>query len=258
MPTKLSNDQDYNDKEHIKTQLKKFGSILKHTSKKNPAGFDFLKNFAAVHYVSFLVGSLAFFFSGQTQFEKANGTTAGGLINNPLNQIYGNDMTYGHAIKNAYLLEDWRKGEGGVFQGICGLLSMAIALIIATRASAGKVKSNLIKSREILRKLDRLKEYGIDAKKLIKDLEPGVDGLIYKMSEQDKGYFNNLIEGGLDKANYETCVAIVSGYLKSHPKEYNKVVEIIDKASLSNTTQNNHDQGKMISFIAAQELRSDR
>lgn len=245
-------------REFAKMQIKKLGSIFKQTSKKNSAFGDFLRSFFQVQVIAFLTGSMAFLFSGRTQFVDDYGNTTGGLFNNTLNEIYGDDMSYGQAIKNAYLLEDWRNGKGGVFQGVCGLLSMIIALSVATVAGAKKIKSNVFKSRNILLQLDKLKKYGVDAKQLIESLEPSVVKLISKMSEKDRGYFDNLASGGLDKANYDTCVAIVSGYLKSHPKEYNKVIEIIDEATLPEAVKKKYGKGKTISFAAAQELQTER
>ncbi|MBP9999095.1 MAG: hypothetical protein KBT14_00160 [Proteobacteria bacterium] len=245
-------------REFAKMQIKKLGSIFNQTSKKNSAFGDFLRSFFQVQVIAFLTGSMAFLFSGRTQFVDDYGNTTGGLFNNPLNEIYGDDMSYGQAIKNAYLLEDWHNGKGGVFQGVCGLLSMIIALSVATVAGAKKIKSNVFKSRDILLQLDKLKKYGVDAKQLIESLEPSVVKLISKMSEKDRGYFDNLASGGLDKANYDTCVAIVSGYLKSHPKEYNKVIEIIDEATLPEAVKKKYGKGKIISFAAAQELQTER
>lgn len=245
-------------KEFLKMQLKKFGTIFKHTSKKDLAFGDFLRKFFQVQAISFLIGSMAFLFSGRTQSENDYGEKTGGIFNNPLNEIYGDDMSYGQAIKNAYLLEDWRNGEGGVFQGICGLLSMIIALVLATLEGSRKVKSNMIKSKTILLQLDELKKYGIDVKQLIDKLGPGAEKLISAMSEKDRGYFDNLVAGGLDKANYETCIAIVSGYLKSHPKEYEKVVKIIDEATLPDEIKQKYGKGKTISFDAAREISSER
>lgn len=248
--------EEAKEKDFLKMQLKKLATVFKSTSKKDSAFVEFLKTFAAVQTIAFITGSMAFLFSGRTQYEDNYGRATGGAINNPLNEIYGDNMSYSQAIKNAYLLDDWRNGNGGVFQGVCGLLSMVAALGLASSAGAGKAKSNFIKSRSIMLQLDELKQYGIDANKLIKDLDPSVKKLISEMSEKDRGYFDNLISGGLDNADYETCNAIVSGYLKSHPKEYNEIIKVIDTASLPEELKKKY--GKMISFTAAQEMRPER
>ena len=246
--------KDTEKKEFLKMQLKKLGAIFKQTSKKDSAFVTFVHNFAAVQTIAFLTGSMAFLFSGRTQYTDNYGDTKGGLFNNPLNEIYGDNMSYGQAIKNAYLLEDWRNGEGGVFQGVCGLLSMVIALSLATVAGAKKVKSNLIKSKDILLQLDHLKDYGIDAQKLIQEMEPFIAKLVSKMSEKDRGYFDNLLAGGLSKADYKTCIDIISGHLKSNPEDYNQLVAIIDENTLPESIKKKYGKGKTISFGAAQAM----
>jgi len=70
--------------EFLKMQLKKFGTIFKHTSKKDLAFNDFLRTFFQVQTISFLIGSMAFLFSSRTQFVNDYGKTTGGMINNPL------------------------------------------------------------------------------------------------------------------------------------------------------------------------------
>ncbi|MCQ2562502.1 MAG: hypothetical protein MJ158_02725, partial [Alphaproteobacteria bacterium] len=168
--------------------------------------------------------------------------------------MYG-DMSFGQAVKNAYLLDDWRHGKGGVMQGICGLVSVLIAIGVGADWASSTTKTNEEKSNKakyLLKELEQLKDYGVDTPKLVKDLTPSIKKILEAFSEIDRGFFDNLLAGGLDKANYETCVAIISGYLKSHPKEYNKVVEIIDEATLPEEIKKKYGKGKTISFAAAQ------
>lgn len=235
---------------------RKYLEVLKATGVTRNAFMGFVGGFARVNTIALVVGSLAFLFSARTQFEDEYGNKTGGPWNNPLNEIYGDDMSYGQAIKNAYLWDDFRKGNGGLFQGICGLLSIMIALGVGLSDAVGSIKDKdyLKKVKNIYNQLELLKDYGIDAKKLIQDLEPEAKKLISKMSELDRGYFDNLLAGGLSKSDYETCVAIVSGYLKSHPKEYNNIIAIIDENTLPESIKKKYGKEKTISFGAAQAM----
>lgn len=221
--------------------------------KKHNAFTAFLKEFATVQAVSFIIGSVAFL-GGKVLDREYVPMDERDIHTGYVAPIYGGSMSYSQAIKNAYLLDDWRHGNRGVFQGICGLLSLFLAYGFGTSEFKKQKKSDEKKYGEILAQLESLKDYGIDVPQLIQNLTPNMEKLISKMSEKDRGYFDNLVAGGLDKANYETCVAIVSGYLKSHPDEYNKVIEIIDEATLPETIKKKYGKGKTISFAAAQEM----
>lgn len=219
---------------------------------------SFVKGFFVGNAIFFMLGSLAFFYgkAGQAvaRFHGRSGAADKSII-------YGN-MSYEQAIKNAYLLEDWRNSEGGVFQGICGLLSVLISIGIGVRSiklekRAAEEEDTLL-AESVLKDLEILKDYGVDVTALSKRLTPDIKKILESLSEIDRGYFNNLIAGGLNKADYETCVAIISGYLKSHPNEYNKILEIIDNATLPDAVKQKYGKGKTISFAAAQALQSER
>ncbi|MBP5794851.1 MAG: hypothetical protein J6W41_02445 [Alphaproteobacteria bacterium] len=263
---KKKND-DAEDKKQKKLTAKKLGYVKK--SIKGSSFGSFLKGFASAQTIAFVIGSLSFLvFQGrlvtaEEQYE-ANAEHFGyGHVNYDDyddtydSGIYG-DMSYGQAIKNAYLLDDWRKGEGGVFQGICGMLSILIALGVGVSNAKEKNNEKNRKASEILKQLEQLKNYGIDAPTLIKDLTPSINKILESLSKIDRGYFDNLIAGGLNKADYETCVAIVSGYLKSHPKEYNQVIAIIDEATLPPEIVKKYGKGKTISFAAAQAMQFEK
>lgn len=244
---------------------RKYWEVMKATGVKNKAFHGFVSGFAAANAVALLIGSFAWlmawehdkdavadynanpnYYSADEIPSEADGPTYG---------IYG-DMSYGQAIKNAYLWDDFRKGNGGLFQGICGLLSVVIALGAGASLALKNVKDKdyLKKVKDIYDQLELLKDYGIDAKKLVQGLEPEAKQIISKMSELDRGYFDNLLAGGMTKANYDTCVAIVSGYLKSHPKEYNNVIAIIDENTLPESIKKKYGKEKTISFGAAQAM----
>lgn len=254
---KMEQAKDKATKEFVKLQLKKYVPVFNKVSSKNPAFRAFVRKFFLANVVSFLVGSTAFLFSGRTQYENEYGEKTGSLVNNPLNEIYGDDMSYGQAIKNAYLWDDFRNDNGGLFQGICGLISMMIALGVGMTAATKTTKENMKKAREVLWQLDHLRDYGIDVNKLMKDMEPEIKKLVSKMSEKDRGYFENLLAGGLDGADYEICVNIIKGHLKSHPEDYDRLVAVIDENTLPESIKKKY--GKTISFGAAKSLkREDR
>ena len=218
---------------------------------------SFAKAFFVSNILGFLVGSVTFLSNdGRDSTDYPYG-------HEPLftsHEIYG-DMTYGQAIKNAYLLDDWRHGKGGVFQGYCGILSVLISIgagIFMADATGSNNKEKTEKAKKILKELELLKYYGIGVPELIKNLTPSIKKMLESLSAMDRRYFDNLAAGGLDKANYETCVAIVEGYLNSHPKEYNKVIEIIDEATLPAEIIKKYGKDKTISFAAAQKLQTER
>ena len=215
--------------------------ILKATGVQKRAFHGFVRNFALVNSVALLVGSAAWALSrhhegtdDDTIFHTAADIeTADFSYDSVTYGIYG-DMSYVQAIKNAYLWDDFRNGKGGLFQGICGLLSILIALICGVGGAKEAIddKTYLEKVRNIYKQLEILKDYGTDAQKVMQNLEPMAKKLISKMSELDRGYFDNLLVGGLNKADYETCVGIIAGHLKASPEDYNKVVMVIDEATL--------------------------
>lgn len=237
--------------------------ILKERFKHNPGFSDFLRVFFPSQMTLFLLGSVAWLTAHHYQgsqddnvfYTAADQEVADLSWETPTYWIYG-DMSYGQAIKNAYLWDDFRNGKGGLFQGICGLLSILISVGIGTKRLKDTFKTNLKNAKTDFAQLEQLKDYGIDAEKLINDMEPFIAKLVSKMSEIDRGYFDNLLAGGLDKANYETCVSIIAGHLKSNPEDYNKLVEIIDENTLPEKIRKKY--GKTISFGAAQAMKEVR
>ena len=212
---------------------------------------EFFKMLFCAQAAFFIFGSLGYVSSRYNWVNEFNGDTEYFITEG----IYGRDMSYGQAIKNAYLLEDWRNGKGGVFQGICGMLSILISLWIAGLVASGKRAKD---AEKILSELEKLKEYGVDMNQLNEDLKPTMNKILKSLSAIDRDYFDNLANGGLDKATYETCVAIVAGYLKAHPKEYNQVITVIDEATLPEEIKKKYGKGKTISFAAAQALKPER
>jgi len=246
--------------EHGKEALNKKLKIISENDKnlKQKSTFaSFMKAFFTTNMIAFMTGSLAF------ALNDGKDATDYSLGHEPLvssHDIYG-DMTYGQAIKNAYLLDDWRHGKGGVFQGLCGMFTIIMSIALASSFASMTKDDNKKKTAEakkLLMELEQLKNYGIDVPNLIKDLQPSITKILESLSEVDRGYFDNLSKGGLDKVNYETSVAIVSGYLKSHPKEYDKVIEIINEATLPEAIKKKYGKRKTISFAAAQEFQTKR
>lgn len=211
--------------------------------------------------VHFLLGSLAWWTSYEhtgiddnENFHSAVDAENADLSwETPTHWIYG-DMPYDQAIRNAYMWEDFRNGNGGLFQGICGLLSIAVSLFAGTYVARFVKQDQNKQAQEILDQLDSLKTYGIDAKKVLNNLKPEVEQLVSKMSELDPGYMENLLSGGLTKASYETSVSIIGGFLKSHPDQYNRIVQIIDESTLPEEIVKKYGKGKTISFGAAQTM----
>ena len=234
--------------------------ILKERFKRNPVFANFLGGFFISQMSFFLLGSIAWLTShhhegtqdGEIFYTAADQEVADLSWSTTTYGIYG-DMPYGQAVKNAYLWDDFRNGKGGLFQGICGLLSILIAVGVGAKFAKDAVKTNLKNARIDFSQLEQLKDYGIDAEKLIKEMEPFIAKLVSKMSEIDRGYFDNLLAGGLDKADYQTCMDIVAGHLKSHPEDYNKLVEIIDENTLPESVRKKY--GKILSFGAAQAMK---
>lgn len=229
---------------------------MEEIAKKVPGlGFkNFLSNSFMVFVSTVIVGSFAWLTSSKEGFH-INLTNYDNFDDEETPSwtydIYG-DMSYGQAIKNAYLWDDFRKGNGGLFQGICGMISIALSLGLGGMLASiknGEEKRQKIESA--FDQLEQLKNYGVNAKKIMSSLEPAVRDVVSKMSELDRGYLENLLAGGLSKANYETVTAIVSGFLKSHPDEYNRIVQIIDEATLPEEVVKKYGKGKTVSFGAA-------
>ena len=65
-----------------------------------------------------------------------------------------------------------------------------------------------------------------------KDLKAEALTMLETLSKKDRAYIDNLLNGGLDNADYATAIAIIAGHLESHPEEYNRVVEIFNESEL--------------------------
>ena len=247
------------EEEKEKTGKKGF-YILKERFKRNSGFSGFLSNFFASQMALFLLGSFAWLTSHHHQgsqdddvfYTAADQEVADLSWEAPTYWIYG-DLSYKQAVKNAYLWDDFRNGKGGLFQGVCGLLSILIAIGIGAKGLKDTFKTNLENAKIDFAQLEQLKDFGIDAKRLINEMEPFIAKLVSKMSEIDRGYFDNLLAGGLDKADYQTCIDIVAGHLKSNPEDYNKLVKIIDENTLPEKIRKKY--GKTISFGAAAAMR---
>ena len=158
---------------------------------------------------------------------------------------------FGYAYSGSYW-KDLKDAYGADLEiTLCNVIVVLTLFIIA-----------LIVKREddedTLKQLEKLKDHGVDMPQLIEDLTPSIKKILKSLSKIDRGYFDNLAAGGLDKADYETCVAIISGYLKAHPKEYNKIIAIIDEATLPPEIVKKYGKGKTVSFAAAQAMKFDR
>lgn len=237
-----------------KIQDKKIKAVGK---KLRPQAFsDFLKYFFVGQMIGFVIGSTSFAleeFGGPEIIGEHYDEELGQTVIDWSESMY-DGISYWQAIKNAYGFGDWKDGTAQR-QMIANLIFTMISLSIALKKSRTKQKQ---KANEILSKLERLKGFGIDVEQLATDLTPSINKMLESLSAMDRGYFDNLAAGGLDKAKYETCVAIIAGYLKSHPKEYNKVITIIDEATLPEWIKKKYGKGKTISFGAAQALVQER
>ena len=222
---------------------------------RSQAFVDFLKYFFIGQMIGFVIGSTSF------ALEEIGGPE---IIGEHYDEELGqtvidresmyDGISYWQAIKNAYGFGDWKDGTAQR-QMIANLIFTMISLSIALKESRTKQKQ---KANKILSELERLKDFGIDVEQLATDLTPSINKMVESLSAMDRGYFDNLAAGGLDKAKYETCVAIIAGYLKSHPKEYNNVIAIIDEATLPEWIKKKYGKGKTISFGAAQAFAQER
>ena len=245
-----------------KIQDKKIKIVSKNIklTKNRPTFREFLRGFFIGQMIAFLIGNIDYVFNILgPEYDNGQWTSGGRFWRGFDDQNLGRSLKvpYGEALKNAYGFGDL-KDETVRFQVIANLILTILSLMLGTRFAIKneKIEKNRKqeKANNILSHLEQLKDYGIDVEQLIKDLTPSINKILESLSEIDRRYFDNLAAGGLDKAKYETCVAIISGYLKSHPKEYNKVIEIIDEATLPPEIIKKYGKGKTISFGAAQAM----
>ena len=64
----------------------------------------------------------------------------------------------------------------------------------------------------------------------------------------------NLLNGGLENANWDVANAIVAGHLKSHPEDYNEIIKIIDQATLDPALVKKYGKDNVMSFGAASAM----
>lgn len=213
--------------------------LQKQDEKKSNVGI-FLRRFWLANMIAFLSGSFAWFASkGETVYDDKDGEMTGRKGDvimydaSPFYHIYG-DMSYTQAIKNAYAFEDLRNNKGGTFQAICGLMSVLLALGYGIAGTRKKTKEHKLweRSKEKLHLIEELKIYGINANKLLTELSDINLQILEKMSEMDRDYLNNLLSGGLSGANSDIVNAIISGALRSHPEDYDKILQVIDNNTI--------------------------
>ena len=75
------------------------------------------------------------------------------------------------------------------------------------------------------------------------------------MSELDSQYLENLLDGGLETANWDVANAIVAGHLKAHPEDYNEIIKIIDESTMDQELVKKYGHGQVMSWEAAQVMR---
>ena len=224
-------------------ERKKYEVVLNHTKNKKSEVLDFFAGFFISQTVTFLLGSFAWFCSVDDNYDNGPQIRTSG--------IYG-EMSYVQAIKNAYVFDDWRHGKGGVFQGIAGLIAYFLAVYIGMQSSKRLEKQ---RASDILTRIDNLKMgMGLGVQRLFKELGPNIYKIVSSLSEIDGGYFGRLVGGKLEDTDYETCVAIIDGYLNAHKDEYEEIIKIIDEAVLPESIKKKSGKGKTISFNAASKL----
>jgi len=151
--------------------------------------------------------------------------------------------TYGEALRGAY---------GEDFAST--LLNLFITCTVMTIIIAKDRKNKKDEMNQVWEDLRKITWSGVNVDEIMHRLGPSATKMLESFSAIDRKYFDHLANGGFDKANYETCVAIISGYLKSHPKEYEEVIKIVDEAVLPEWIKKKYGKGKTLSFGAAKAL----
>lgn len=192
-----------------------------------------------------------------------------GVLNVHTPNDFYHGVSYGQAVKNAYLFDDLIHGnEGGAWQAIAGLVAILISLELGRRELKEKFEDiESLKSERrhrweyidsVYSRLETLKEYGVNVEHLIYGFKDYAAKLVSKMSEMDRGYLENLLNGGLENANWDVANAIVAGHLKSHPEDYNEIIKIIDESTMDPALVKKYGKGKTISFGAAAAMMSTK
>ncbi len=153
--------------------------------------------------------------------------------------------------------------EWVVFWTIFSTIIITCGVASANDDDKRSIDADHAEAIRILKLLEKLKLGDVNIQRVTKVLNESyikefVNKMLKSLSKVDRGYFDNLAAGNLNDADYETCVAIVSGYLKSHPKEYNKVIAIVDEATLPPEIVKKYGKGKTISFAAAKAMQFEK
>ncbi len=159
--------------------------------------------------------------------------------------------TYGEAIKSAYGMGDWEDNPFGV--GFDSFMNLLITCVIMGIIISKDTKDKKEKAKELFHAMEKLKVNQIadnNLTSLVENLNVDGDKILESLSRVDRSYFEAVAEGKINK-NYERCVAIILGYLKAHPKEYEEVIKVIDEAVLPESIRKKYGAGKITSFAAA-------
>ncbi|MDE6478388.1 MAG: hypothetical protein K2L94_04035, partial [Alphaproteobacteria bacterium] len=188
-----------------------------------------------------------------------------GVTNVHIPNDFYHGVSYGQAVKNAYLFDDFIHGNpGGTWQAIAGLIAILVTLELARRKTKDKFDDIPSVKREkdarnkyihdIYSQLEMLKDYGVRTDDVISSLRGYAVKLVTKMSEMDRGYLQNLLNGGLENANWDVANAIVAGHLKSHPDDYNEIIKIIDAATMDPAIVKKYGRDGIMSWGAARAM----
>lgn len=202
---------------------------------------DFLKLFFISQMVTFAIGNFWYFLA-----DDYDGYDDGLDVYH--NNAGGRKISYWQAFKEAYGLDSEARSAKVYY---VTLIVSCIVFVIGGYSVVSDGKDDRLR---FLRTLEQLKDYGVNVEQLLADMGPRTNKIISSLSKLDRGYFDNLARGGLNKAGYETCIAIVEGYLKSHPKEYEEIIKVIDEAVLPESIKRKYGKGKTVSFGAAKTL----
>ena len=215
-----------------------------------------------VQLVFFAIGSGAHYFD--THDERYE-TEVDGVANVHTPHNWYKAASYGQAVKNAYLFDDFIHGnDGGTWQAITGLIAIVTSLELGRRKMKEKFDDIETLDTErrnrweridvVYSRLEALKEYGVNVEHMIVSFKDYASKLVSKMSEMDRGYLENLLNGGLENANWDVANAIVAGHLKSHPEDYNEIIKIIDQATLDPALVKKYGKDNVMSFGAASAM----
>lgn len=202
---------------------------------------DFLKLFLVSQMVTFAVGNMAYFIAGDYDYGDDG-------LDFYHNSAGGRKISYWQAFKEAYGLDSEARSAKVYY------VTLIVSCIVFVMGGYAMVSDGKDDRLYTLRTLEQLKDYGVNVKQLLADMGSQTNKIISSLSKLDRGYFDNLARGGLNKADYETCIAIVEGYLKSHPKEYEEIIKVIDEAVLPESIKKKYGKGKVVSFGGAQAL----